>query len=349
MDRPAPADSPGRLTYADAGVDVKAKASMLGRISAAVKGTFTERVLNEPGAFGGMFRASFPGMKDPVLVATNDGVGTKTKIARRVGKHRGIGADIVGHCVNDALVQGAEPLFFLDYFASARLDPGVFEDVVAGAAEACRAHGIALLGGETAEMPDVYVPGEYDFAGFLVGVVDRARTWPRGVAAGDALVGVGSDGLHTNGFSLVNRLADRGDLDLASDPGGLGESLGDALLRPHRPYLAPMLRLRDALPVHGIAHVTGGSFKKNLPRVLPAGVGGEIDLRSWETPPLFRHLAAKAGLTVAEAAEFLNVGCGLLVIVAREDSARAVSVLREAGERAWVAGRLVAGSGVRLL
>jgi phosphoribosylformylglycinamidine cyclo-ligase len=338
-----------KLTYRDAGVDVKGKAAMLTGIAAAVRSTFTERVCNEPGAFAGMFRASFPGMADPVLVATNDGVGTKTKIARRVGQHRGIGADIVNHCINDALVQGAEPLFFLDYFASARLDRAVFEAVVEGAAEACRAEGIALLGGETAEMPDVYVAGEYDFAGFLVGVVDRAKAWPKGVAVGDALVGVGSSGLHTNGFSLVNRLADRGDLDLGADPGGLGTSLGAALLAPHRPYRKPMLALRDRVPVHGIAHITGGSFRKNLPRVLPEGVGAEVDLRSWTPPPLFTHLSAKAGLTGEEPYEFLNMGCGLVVIVPAADARRAVDALTALGEKAWVAGRVVAGHGVRLV
>ena len=338
-----------RLTYKDAGVDVKAKASMLSGIAGAVRSTFTDRVLNEPGAFAGCFRASFPGMKDPVLVATNDGVGTKTKVAARVGDHRGIGADIVGHCINDALVQGAEPLFFLDYFASAHLDRAVFEAVVEGAAQACRAHGIALLGGETAEMPDVYVAGEYDFAGFLVGVVDRAKMWPKDVAPGDALVGVASSGLHTNGFSLVNRLADRGSIDLTRDPGGLGTTLGQALLAPHRPYLRPMVALRERMPVHAISHITGGSFAKNLPRVLPEGVGAEVDLASWTPPPLFRHLVAAAGLTGVEPYEFLNMGCGLVVVVPKELAMRAVAELQALGERAWVIGRLVPGAGVRLV
>ena len=339
-----------RLTYKDAGVDVKAKASMLAGIAARVKATYTDRVLGEPGAFAGMFRASFPGMKEPVLVATNDGVGTKTKLARRLSSHRGIGVDIVHHCVNDALVQGAEPLFFLDYFASARLDRAVFEEVVASAADACRRLGIALLGGETAEMPGVYVEGEYDFAGFLVGVVDRARAWPRGVAAGDALVGVASSGLHTNGFSLVNRLAESGDLDLARDPGGLGRTLGEALLEPHRNYLRPVLALRDAMDVHGLAHITGGAFEKNLPRVLPPGVGAELSLSSWPAaPPLFRHLAAKAGLSGTEPYKFLNMGCGLLVILPEKQAKKAVEALEAAGEKAWVAGRLVPGEGVRFV
>ena len=338
-----------RLTYQDAGVDVKAKAGLLSGISSVVRSTFTERVLNEPGTFAGLFRASFPGLSDPVLVATNDGVGTKTKVARRVGRHRGIGADIVNHCINDALVQGAEPLFFLDYFASAKLDAKVFDEVLAGAADACRSHGIAILGGETAEMPDVYVPGEYDFAGFLVGVVDRARMLPRGVAAGDALVGVASSGLHTNGFSLVNRLIDRGSIDLGADPAGLGRPLGDALLEPHRPYRKPIAALCERVDVHGLAHITGGSFRKNLPRILPPGVGAELDLASWSPPPLFRHLAEKAELSGEEPYEFLNMGCGLLVVVPAKDAARAVRELEALGERAWVAGRVVAGEGVRFV
>jgi phosphoribosylformylglycinamidine cyclo-ligase len=298
-----------------------------------------------------MYRVApaFRGLADPVLVATNDGVGTKTKVARRVGRHRGIGADIVGHCINDALVQGAHPLFFLDYFASAKLDPAVFREVLEGAAEACVASGIALLAGETAEMPGVYLEGEYDFAGFLVGVVDRAKIWPRGVAAGDALVGVGSSGLHTNGFSIVNRLIERGDLDLAVDPGGLGRPLGLALLEPHRPYLSAMKALDGRVEVHGIAHVTGGSFAKNLPRVLPDGVGAEIRLSSWTPPPLFRHLAEKASLSGTEPYEFLNMGCGLLVIVPEGRASDAVARLHEAGEVAWVAGRLVPGRGVRFV
>ena len=340
-----------RLTYKDAGVDVAAKASLLGSIGEVVKRTWGDRVLSDTGAFGGMYRAmpAFRGMADPVLVATNDGVGTKTKVARRVGRHKGIGADIVGHCINDALVQGAHPLFFLDYFASAKLDPAVFREVLAGAAAACEAAGIALLAGETAEMPGVYVEGEYDFAGFLVGVVDRAKIWPRGVAVGDALVGVGSSGLHTNGFSIVNRLIERGDLDLAADPGELGRPLGEALLEPHRPYLAAMQALEGHVDVHGIAHVTGGAFAKNLPRVLPDGVGAEIVLSSWTPPPLFRHLVKKAGLTGTEPYEFLNMGCGLLVIVPPSEAQEAVAALSKAGETAWVAGRLVAGRGVRFV
>jgi phosphoribosylformylglycinamidine cyclo-ligase len=336
-----------KTTYRDAGVDVAAKAGMLGSISEAVRSTFTDRVVGEPGAFAGMFRASFPGMADPVLVATNDGVGTKTKVASRAGRHRGIGADIVHHCVNDALVQGAEPLFFLDYFASARLDRAVFEEVIAGAAEACRALGIALLGGETAEMPGVYAEGEYDFAGFLVGAVDAPKAWPRDVALGDVLVGVASDGLHTNGFSLVNRLLEKGEMSLDAVPEGLGEPLADALLRPHRAYLRPMRTLRERLAVHAVSHITGGAFKKNLPRVLPKGLAAEVRLESWAPPPLFRFLAERAGLSGPEPYEFLNMGCGWVVVVAEADAPRAVVELQRLGERAWILGRVVRGDGVR--
>jgi phosphoribosylformylglycinamidine cyclo-ligase len=350
-----------RLTYRDAGVDVKAKSALLERIAGRVRSTFTDRVVGAPGDFAGMFAARFPGISDPVLVATNDGVGTKTRVAARVGRHEGVGRDIVHHCVNDALVQGAQPLFFLDYFASSRLDPKTFEAVVSGMADACREHGAALLAGETAEMPGTYVEGEYDVVGFLVGVVDRARAWPRDVAAGDALVGVASDGLHTNGYSFVNRLLDgsegaggaggargRRPLALDEDPGGLGEPLADALLRPHRSYLRPVLALRDAVPVHALAHVTGGSFRKNLPRVLPPGVGAQVDLSSWSPPPLFRVLLDRAGLAVEEGYDFLNMGCGLLVAVPAPEAERAVAALCASGERAWVAGRLVAGGGVAL-
>jgi phosphoribosylformylglycinamidine cyclo-ligase len=311
-----------------------------------VRSTFDERVVGAPGDFAGMFSARFPGMAEPVLVATNDGVGTKTRVAARAGRHEDIGRDIVHHCVNDALVQGAEPLFFLDYFASARLDPRTFESVVAGIAAACREHRTALLAGETAEMPGTYVEGEYDVAGFLVGVVDRARAWPRGVAAGDALVGVGSDGLHTNGYSFVNRLLDGG---LALDADAGGEPLAEALLRPHRSYLRPVRALRERVEVHALAHVTGGSFRKNLPRVLPAGVGGEVDLSTWSPPPVFRLLLERAGLAVEEGYDFLNMGCGRLGAGPAREADAAVRALVAAGERAWVAGRLVAGSGASLV
>jgi phosphoribosylformylglycinamidine cyclo-ligase len=335
-------------TYREAGVDIRAKEAAIDRLGPLVRSTFSSRVLHEHGSFGGLFSARFAGLSDPVLVATNDGVGTKTRVAIRARRLRGLGHDIVNHCVNDDLVQGAEPLFFLDYFAANRLDPKVLEEVVAGMAEACRAAGAALLGGETAEMPGVYAEGEIDIVGFMVGVVDRPRIWPRGVAAGDALVAIRSDGLHTNGFSLVNRVLDRDRLDLERDPGGLGEPLADALLRPHRSYLRPILALREEVEVHALAHITGGSIRKNLPRVLPDGVGAVVDLSTWTPNPVFRWLVGAAGMDRAEAYQVLNMGCGMLVAVPDRDARRAVEVLRASGEDAWVAGRLESGSGVRL-
>jgi len=335
------------LTYRDAGVDVDRKADMIDRIGEMVKGTFTPGVMHELGAYGGMITGLFPHLKDPVLVATNDGVGTKVRTAVRAGKVRGLGHDIVNHCVNDALVQGAQPLFFLDYFAANKLDAQVFHEVVAGMCEACQLAGAALLGGETAEMPGVYAAGEFDVVGFLVGVVEKARIWPRRVGVGDVLVGVRSNGLHTNGFSLVNRLIERDALDVHADPAGLGESLATALLRPHRSYLEPVRRLDKALDVHALAHITGGGIQDNLPRVLPAGVGAEIDRTAWTPNPIFRFLVERTGMALEEAFHALNMGCGLIVVVPRGSEAKAIATLREAGEESWVIGHLVQGEGVR--
>jgi phosphoribosylformylglycinamidine cyclo-ligase len=337
----------GGMTYRDAGVDIDKKMAAVGGIGGLVRSTFGPRVLHDLGAFGGMFSGAFPDMADPILVATNDGVGTKVRTGVRARRVRGLGQDIVNHCVNDILVQGAEPLFFLDYFASSVLEPAVFEEVIAGIVDACRAAGAALLGGETAEMPGVYAPGEFDIVGCIVGVVDRAAIWPRGVAAGDTLIGVRSDGLHTNGFSLVNRLIERDGLDLDADPGGLGESLADALLRPHRSYLAPMRAVREQVEVHALAHITGGGLDDNVPRVLPEGIGAEIDRGTWTPNPVFGWIRETAGIDAAEAYHVFNMGCGLVVVVGADEADTALAALEAAGEDAWVMGRLVEGAGVR--
>ena len=337
------------LTYRDAGVDIDKKADMIEGIGDLVKGTFHAGVLHELGSYGGMVAAQFPGIEDPVLVATNDGVGTKVRTAVRAGQVRGLGHDIVNHCVNDALVQGANPLFFLDYFAANRLDAQVFHEVVAGMCEACRAAGAALIGGETAEMPGVYAPGEFDVVGFLVGVVAKKKIWPRNVAAGDVLIGLRSDGLHTNGFSLVNRLIEQQAIDIHADPGGLGETLAAALLRPHRSYLEPVRRLAKEVDVHALAHITGGGIEDNLPRVLPPGVGAEIDRSTWTPNPVFRWIVEKSGIAQAEAFHVFNMGLGMLVAVAPKDEQRALKVLAAAGEKAWTAGRLIPGEGVRFV
>ncbi len=336
----------GGMTYRDAGVDIDKKMSAVGSIGDLVKTTFGPRVLHDLGSFGGMFSGAFPELDEPVLVATNDGVGTKVRTGVRAQRVRGLGHDIVNHCVNDILVQGAEPLFFLDYFASSVLEPTVFGEVIAGIAEACRASGAALLGGETAEMPGVYCAGEFDIVGCIVGVVDRAKVWPRDVGAGDVMVGVRSDGLHTNGFSLVNRLIERDDMDLTTDPGGLGESLGDALLRPHRCYLNPVRTLRDTHSIHALAHITGGGIEDNLPRVLPDGVGAEVDRSSWTPNPVFEWLCQAAPMDRDEAYHVFNMGCGLIVVTDAASADGVVEALNADGEEAWIMGRLVEGEGV---
>lgn len=336
----------GGMTYRDAGVDIDKKMSTLQGIGGLVKTTFGAGVLHDVGAFGGMFRGSFPHLEDPILVATNDGVGTKVRTGVKAGRVRGLGHDIVNHCVNDILVQGAEPLFFFDYFASSVLEPEVFGEVIEGLVEACKAVDCALLGGETAEMPGVYCDGEFDIVGFIVGVVDRAKVWPQGVKAGDAVIGLGSDGLHTNGFSLVNRLIERDDLDLAKDPGGLGESLADALLRPHRSYLPAVRAVREAVPIHALAHITGGGLQDNIPRVLPEGVGCEIDRTTWTPNPVFHWLRETAELSAPDAYHPFNMGCGMAVMVDAADAERTVAAFEAAGETAWLMGRLVEGNGV---
>ncbi len=336
----------GGLSYRDAGVDIDKKMAAVGSISATVQSTFTPGVLHDLGSFGGMFSGTFAGLKDPVLVATNDGVGTKVRAGVRAGRVRGLGQDIVNHCVDDILVQGAEPLFFLDYFASSVLDPAVFGEVIEGIGEACRAAGAALLGGETAEMPGVYQPDEFDIVGCIVGVVDRANIWPRNVKAGDALIGLRSDGLHTNGFSLVNRLLERDDLDMSQDPGALGESLADALLRPHRSYLPAIRAVRESIDIHALAHITGGGLQDNLPRVLPAGVGAEIDRHAWTPNKVFSWILETSGMDHDEAYHVFNMGCGMVVVVDEAQAADALAALGAAGEEAWPIGRLVTGGGV---
>ncbi len=334
------------MTYRDAGVDIDKKMAAVGGIGGLVRSTFTPGVLHDLGSFGGMFSGAFPHMKEPVLVATNDGVGTKVRAGVRAGRVRGLGHDIVNHCVDDILVQGAEPLFFLDYFASSVLDPVVFEEVIAGVAEACRAAGAALLGGETAEMPGVYQPGEFDIVGCIVGVVERDSVWPKNVREGDTLIGVRSAGLHTNGFSLVNSLIERDDLDLDKDPGSLGETLGDALLRPHHSYLPAIRALRTKVDIHALAHITGGGIQDNLPRVLPEGIGAEVDRGAWSPNPIFEYLLAQSGMDRNEAYHVFNMGCGLIVVVDPSEADATLEALGEAGEEAWRMGTLCDGAGV---
>ena len=299
--------------YRDAGVDIDAGNRTVALMKAAVRSTFTPQVLADVGSFGGLF--ALEGLPaQPVLVASTDGVGTKVKLAAEHGRWQGIGHDIVNHCINDILVQNARPLFFLDYIATSRLVPEHVAAVVTGMAGACSAAGCALLGGETAEMPGVYAEGAFDVAGTVVGLLDRDDLLPRptAMAAGDLLVGLPSSGPHTNGYSLIRRAVEGRDLAQVLED---GQPLLDALLAPHRCYLPEINALRAArVPLLGMAHITGGGFVENLPRVLPARLAARVELSAWPLPPLFAHLIAWSGLRVADACRVLNLGIGMVLI-----------------------------------
>ena len=332
--------------YAAAGVNIAAATKAKELMSAAVRSTHGPAVLAGMGAFGGCFDAALAlqGLAAPVLVSSADGVGTKTVIAAALGRYDTVGQDLVNHCVNDILVQGATPLFFLDYVAAARLDPEQVAAIVGGVATACRAVGCALLGGETAEMPDVYAPGAFDLAGTIVGVVDRAAMLPRAdIAPGDAVLALPSSGLHTNGYSLARRIAAQD--GYAARPAMLGgESVGEALLAIHRCYLGEVAALRAAVTVKGLAHITGGGVFDNLPRVLPAGLGARIERGSWAMPPIFTYLVERGQVAEAEAYHALNMGLGMLVVVAATNVGAALSATPEARH----VGTITDGAGVRL-
>ena len=313
--------APGRVNYRQAGVDIDAGNEVVRRIKSLAKSTHTAGVLGGLGSFGGLF-AMPDGLESPVLVASADGVGTKLKVAFMAGVHDTIGADLVNHCVNDILVQGAEPLFFLDYLATGRLSPDVAEQIVTGVAAACRENGCALLGGETAEMPGFYADGEYDVAGFIVGVVPRARLIDGSrIAAGDVLIALPSSGLHTNGYSLARQIVfDAGGLQIGDRWPGDPRTVGDVLLATHRSYLSAIRPLLGSGRIKGMAHITGGGMTENLPRVLPEGLQARVDTASWEVPQVFRWLQETGGVSDAEMRRAFNMGIGLVVVCAAEDA-----------------------------
>ncbi len=337
-------------TYRESGVDLEEAGRAVSLIRESVRSTFDGRVLSDVGSFGGLFRPHLSGMENPVLAASTDGVGTKMKVASMTGRYGTVGRDLVNHCVNDILVQGAEPLFFLDYIACGRLSSGVVSELVEGLAAACRENGCALLGGETAEMPGFYAEGDYDLAGTVVGMVEHDRIVDgSGIRPGDAVIGLPSSGLHTNGYSLARRvLFETAGLRPEERPDDLGgESVADALLAVHRSYLAPVGELLGHRMVRGLAHVTGGGLAGNLSRVLPGGCGAVVE-RSWEEPPVFRLIRRLGEVDEAEMERVFNLGAGMLAVVPGEEADFALSVLREAGEAAFVAGRVVDGGGVEV-
>jgi phosphoribosylformylglycinamidine cyclo-ligase len=329
-------------TYAAAGVDIQAGNRAVELMTDAVRSTYGRQVLAGIGAFGGMFDAEMlKTMQEPVLVASTDGIGTKVRLAAKLGRYDSLGHDIVNHCVNDILVQGARPLFFLDYIATDCLEPDKVAAIVSGMASACRAAGCALLGGETAEMPGVYASGEFDVAGTIVGVVERGQVLPRAdVREGDLLLGFKSSGPHTNGYSLIQKVFSNTPLETVMPE--LGGLLGDALLAPHRAYLGLIQTLinQQASRIKALVHVTGGGFNENIPRVLPHGLGAIIRMGSWRVPPLFQLIQQRGGVSTEEMYRVFNMGIGMIAIVASGD----IRAVRDAiGEETFVIGELVEG------
>jgi len=322
------------MKYKDAGVDIDAGNEIVRRIRSLARSTFTPGVLSDIGSFGGLFRLDRDRYQDPVLVSSADGVGTKLKVAFMTGRHDTVGADLVNHCVNDILVQGAEPLFFLDYLATGRLSPVVAEQVVAGVARACRENGCALIGGETAEMPGFYADGEYNIAGFIVGIVEKSKLIDgRSVVPGDVLIGLPSTGLHTNGYSLARRVFfEAAGWKVDTFVRELNAMVGDVLLAPHRSYLPLIKPFFDRQSMKGLAHVTGGGITENLPRVLPDGCAAEIDRQAWTVPPIFRVLQQRGDITDAEMFRTFNMGIGLVIVCASREADRIINTLSRAGE-----------------
>ncbi len=334
------------MDYKSSGVDIDAGHETVRRIKKLAQSTFTSGVLSDIGSFGGLFKLDTTAWKEPVLVSSADGVGTKLKVAFMANQHTTIGADLVNHCVNDILVQGALPLFFLDYLATGKLSPDVAEQIVQGLARACKDNGCALLGGETAEMPGFYNDGEYDVAGFIVGAVDRARLIDgKTIAAGDVLLGLPSSGLHTNGYSLARKIAfEELKLEVDTHVPDLGETVGQALLRPHRSYLPVIKPLLGKGAIKGMAHITGGGITDNLPRVLPAGTAARVNRTSWRVPAIFRWLGESGRVPEYDLRRALNMGIGMILVVGKNDLDNVRKDLLNAGEaNSMVIGDIVPG------
>ncbi|MCT4609103.1 MAG: phosphoribosylformylglycinamidine cyclo-ligase [Pelagimonas sp.] len=334
------------LTYAQAGVDIDAGNALVDRIKPAAKRTNRAGVMAGLGGFGGLFDLKAAGYEDPVLVAATDGVGTKLRIAIDTGEVDGVGIDLVAMCVNDLVCQGAEPLFFLDYFATGKLDTDKAARIVEGIAEGCVQSGCALIGGETAEMPGMYPDGDFDLAGFSVGAMERGQTLPANVSEGDVLLGLASNGVHSNGYSLVRKIVEVSGLGWDADcPWGEG-TLGQALLAPTALYVKGAVQAIKAEGLHGLAHITGGGLTENLPRALNDGQGVQIDLNAWDLPPVFKWLAAQGGIVEAEMLKTFNCGIGMVAIVAADQAEAQRAVFADAGHTVYELGSVIAGEGV---
>ena len=333
------------VTYSDAGVDIDAANQATARIKEFASQTFNERTLSEIGSFGGMFDGAFPQLEHPVLVASADGVGTKLKIAFLTGIHDTVGRDLVNHCVNDILVQGARPLFFMDYIATGKLSPEVIAQIVKGIADGCRANGAVLLGGETAEMPGFYRDGEYDVAGFIVGVVDRQKVIDgTRITSGDVLLALPSVGLHTNGYSLARKLfLEVCGYTVQTHLDELGMTVGDALLQPHPSYLHPLEGLLDTHLIKGLVHITGGGLTDNIPRILPAGTSVLIDKDSWTILPIFQLMQKLGDVSEAEMYRTFNMGVGMVIVCASSDAIAIKSHVESRTEHCYEIGRVVTG------
>lgn len=335
------------LTYSQAGVDIDVGNTLVERIKPAAKRTQRPGTMAGLGGFGALFDLKAAGYSDPVLVAATDGVGTKLKIAIETGTVGGVGIDLVAMCVNDLVCQGAEPLFFLDYFATGALDVDHAAAVIEGIAEGCLRSGAALIGGETAEMPGMYAAGDFDLAGFAVGAMERGAALPSGVQEGDILLGLASDGVHSNGYSLVRKIVDVSGLGWEGNCPWADVTLGDALLTPTRLYVMPTLEAIRAGGVHALAHITGGGLTENLPRVLPDGLGAEIDLDACSLPPVFRWLADTGGVAEAEMLKTFNCGIGMVLVVDKSVAPDQIALLQKAGETVTVLGTVAPEAGVR--
>jgi phosphoribosylformylglycinamidine cyclo-ligase len=344
--RPVPQDNtPQSVTYADAGVDIAAGDRAKERIKYLAQKTFNRNVLGGIGSFGALFRLDMQRWKNPILVSSADGVGTKLKVAFDLGLHQTVGADLVNHCVNDIAVQGATPLFFLDYLATGKLNEDVVESVVSGLADACKANGCVLIGGETAQMPGFYSNGEYDLAGFIVGAVDRDKVVTGvGIKPGDVLIGLPSTGLHTNGYSLARKLLyEVGGYKPTQYVTAIREKAGAALLRTHRSYLHVIQKLVAAGLTVGMAHITGGGITENLPRILPKGVTAQVEIGSWLVLPIFEHLRELGNVPQEEMMRTFNMGIGLIAAIPAAKFTRAKNLLDRAEEKFYVIGRVVKG------